>query len=275
MLETLRAYGRRAAAGDDGVAGPPARRATSSGWPSRPPAACRARTSGPGSSATLPDYDNLRAAFERALADRDADLALRLVTSLPEVTQIRVGYEAADWAERALDLADRAAPAVRRRGRRRRPRRLEPSATSPGPGALAARAGRPRTRRGHRAYRLSRRRRRRRRRSTRATSTPRCATTPPRWSCARRDGDPIRLVWTLYYVAICHAVRREPELGRPAAQECLAVAEATANPTARSMARYALGLVLKKSDPARALALFDEAAELAASVPTSGGRASR
>jgi hypothetical protein len=38
------------------------------------------------------------------------------------------------------------------------------------------------------------------------------------------------------------------------------------NPTAQSMARYALGLVLKKSDPARALALFDEAGELAASV---------
>ncbi len=39
------------------------------------------------------------------------------------------------------------------------------------------------------------------------------------------------------------------------------VADATANPTARSMARYALGLVLKKSEPDRALALFDEAAE--------------
>ena len=44
------------------------------------------------------------------------------------------------------------------------------------------------------------------------------------------------------------------------------MAEPTANPTARSMARYALGLVLKKSDPDRALALFDEAGELAASV---------
>ena len=51
-----------------------------------------------------------------------------------------------------------------------------------------------------------------------------------------------------------------------AAEEALQVADATANPTARSMARYALGLVLKKSDPDRALALFDEAAELAASV---------
>ena len=48
--------------------------------------------------------------------------------------------------------------------------------------------------------------------------------------------------------------------------ESLAVAEGTANPTARSMARYALGLVLKKSDAGRALALFDEAADLAESV---------
>jgi hypothetical protein len=83
---------------------------------------------------------------------------------------------------------------------------------------------------------------------------------------ARCAGDPVRLVWTLYYVAICHAVRREPWLGLPAAEECLTVAEGTANPTARSMARYALGLVLKKTDPHRALALFDEAAALAASV---------
>jgi hypothetical protein len=83
---------------------------------------------------------------------------------------------------------------------------------------------------------------------------------------ARRSADPIRLVWCLYYVAICRAVLREPERGIPAAEESLAVAEGTVNPTARSMARYALGLVLKKSDPGRALALFDEAAALAESV---------
>jgi hypothetical protein len=83
---------------------------------------------------------------------------------------------------------------------------------------------------------------------------------------ARREDDAIRLVWTLYYVAVCHAVLRTPEQGLPAAQEAVRVADPTANPTARSMARYALGLVLKKSDPERALALFDEAGELAASV---------
>ena len=83
---------------------------------------------------------------------------------------------------------------------------------------------------------------------------------------ARRDGDQVRLVWTLYYVAVCQAALREPERGVEAALESLAVADRTANPTARSMARYALGLVLKKSEPGRALTLFDEAAELAAAV---------
>jgi hypothetical protein len=83
---------------------------------------------------------------------------------------------------------------------------------------------------------------------------------------ARRDDDPIRLVWTLFYVAICQAALRTPEAGRDAAEEAVRIADVTANPTARSMGRYALGLVLKKSDPERALALFDEAAESAASV---------
>jgi hypothetical protein len=83
---------------------------------------------------------------------------------------------------------------------------------------------------------------------------------------ARRDDDPIRLVWTLYYVAVCHAVLRAPDRGVAAAEESLRVAETTGNPTARSMGRYAVGLVLKKTDPRRALALFEEAGELAAAV---------
>ncbi|MGQ0577274.1 MAG: hypothetical protein ACT4RN_24180, partial [Pseudonocardia sp.] len=47
------------------------------------------------------------------------------------------------------------------------------------------------------------------------------------------------------------------------------VGAAPRNPTSLSMARYALGLVLKKTEPARALELFDDAAELAASVRNS------
>ena len=85
-------------------------------------------------------------------------------------------------------------------------------------------------------------------------------------SRARADGDPIRLVWTLFYVAICQAALRIEDEGVAPAEEAVQIADATANPTARSMARYALGLVLKKSQPDRALTLFDEAAGLAEAV---------
>jgi hypothetical protein len=51
----------------------------------------------------------------------------------------------------------------------------------------------------------------------------------------------------------------------PAAQEAVQVADTTANPTALSMARCALGRALKESEP-DALILFDKAAELAASL---------
>ena len=44
------------------------------------------------------------------------------------------------------------------------------------------------------------------------------------------------------------------------------MARETGNPSALSMGHYALGLVLKKSDPEQALVLLDEAARLAAEV---------
>ena len=66
---------------------------------------------------------------------------------------------------------------------------------------------------------------------------------------ARTEDDPIRLVWTLFYIAICHAALRAPDEGLAAAEEAVAAADTTANPTARSMARYALGLVLKNRCP--------------------------
>jgi tetratricopeptide (TPR) repeat protein len=206
----------------------------------------------------------LRSAFERAVADRDADLALRLVTSLPELAHLRVGYESARWAERTLELADpghplfaaavgAAARGAWNRGDFARARSIAAAAGGRVPGRGTGRIAYPAdvladvalyegdAGAALRHYRAEVRR-------------------------ARHDDDPIRLVWTLYYVAVCHAVLRAPEQGQPAAEEAVRVAEPTANPTARSMARYALGLVLKKSDPDQALALFDEAGELAASV---------
>ncbi|WP_445182759.1 BTAD domain-containing putative transcriptional regulator [Pseudonocardia sp. Cha107L01] len=213
---------------------------------------------------TLPDQDNLRAAFERTVADRNPDLAMRLVTSLPEVSHIRVGYEAAGWAERALELTSESHPlfvagvgaAARGAwnvGDFARARRLVARAGGRVPDRGTARSGYPADVAADVGL-------------YEGDVDPALRHYEAQVLLARRDDDPIRLVWTLYYVAICHAVRRAPELGLPAARECRKVAEATANPTAVSMARYALGLVLKKSDPDQALALFDEAAALAASV---------
>ncbi|GAA0944847.1 BTAD domain-containing putative transcriptional regulator [Pseudonocardia zijingensis] len=212
----------------------------------------------------LPDIDNLRAAFERTVADADADLALRLVTALPELAHLRLGYESARWAERALDLADpghplfaAAAGAAARgawnRGDFARARSLAGRAHGRVPGRGTGRVAYPADILADVAL-------------YEGDATTALQHYRAEVERARRDDDPIRLVWTLYYVAVCQAVLRTPEAGLAAAQEAVRVAEPTANPTARSMARYALGLVLKKSDPDRALALFEEAGELASSV---------
>ena len=219
---------------------------------------------------TSPAVDNLRAAFEQVMADGDTELALRLVTSLPEVLHIRVGYEAAGWAERALALAPvehplyvpcvgAAARGAWNVGDFPRARRLAGRAGDRNPAPGTARVAYPGDVLADVALYEG----------DAASALCHYETEVLR---ARRDGDPIRLVWTLYYVAVCRAVLRTPARGLPAAEESLQVAEATANPTARSMARYALGLTLKKSDPDRALALFDEAEALAASVGNSWWR---
>ncbi|OBF36704.1 transcriptional regulator [Mycobacterium sp. ACS1612] len=212
----------------------------------------------------LPDYDNLRAAYEYAAAAGDVDLALRLVTSMAELAHLRVGYEASGWAEHLVEVADRehrlypaavgfAARGAWNRGDFARARALAGKAQGRNPGRGTGRVGYP----GDVLADLAL-----------YEGDPHAALIHYDAEVARahRDEDPIRLVWTLFYVAICHAVLRDPAAGLPAAEESERVADATANPTARSMARYALGLVLKKSEPDRALALFDEAAELAASV---------
>ncbi|OAN39635.1 BTAD domain-containing putative transcriptional regulator [Mycolicibacterium iranicum] len=212
----------------------------------------------------LPDYDNLRAAFEYAMAAGEVDLALQLVTSLSEIVHLRIGFETSGWAERVLEVTDSGHPlfpaavgfAARgawNRGDHTRARELATLAEGRLPGRgngrvaypgdvladVALYEGNPAIALAH--YEAERER-------------------------ARADGDPIRLVWTLFYVAICQAALRTPEAGRAAAEEAVVVAEATHNPTARSMARYALGLVLKKSDADTALRLFDEAAALAEAV---------
>jgi tetratricopeptide (TPR) repeat protein len=265
VLETLRAYGRERLA-ERGISDGVADRHTAyyTALAQRAAAGMHGADEKAWVDRILPDYDNLRTAFEHAMATGDVDSALRLVTSLSEFVHLRIGFEASGWAERALEVTDPTHPlyaaavgfAARGAWNRgdqdgartlaslaggRRPGRGNGRVAYPGDvlADVALYEGDPATALVHYEHEMDQ---------------------------ARRDDDPIRLVWTLFYIAICQAALRTPEAGRASAQEAVRIAEATGNPTARSMARYALGLVLKKADPDAALRLFDEAAELAASV---------
>lgn len=265
VLETLRAYGRDRLRENGTLRGCISRHAK---YYTELAEAAAAGMHGPDEGLwverLLPDYDNLRAAFEHAVAEGDVDTALRLVTSLSEIVHLRIGYESSGWAERMVEMAPPshrlyaaavgfAARGAWNRGEFDRARALARRADGRVPARGNGRVAYPgdvladlALYEGHAGAAL--------------------AYYDEEMTRARRARDPIRLVWTLFYVAICHAALRSPEDGRAAAQEAVEVSDTTGNPTARSMARYALGLVLKKSEPDRALALFDEAADLAADV---------
>lgn len=213
----------------------------------------------------LPDYDNLRTAFERAMADENIDLALRMVAACAETLGIRVGYEVFGWAERVAAVADSDHP-------------LFPAAVG-----TAARGAW-----GHGEYVLARRLAALAGGRVPGPGTSRIAYPgdvladldlfegkvdrvlnywEEQVAVARKDGHPIRLGQTLSTAAVLHGVLGgdfDPHL--PAAQEGVQIAEATGNPTARSTAYFGLAFLLKRSEPGRALALFDEAASLAGDV---------
>ncbi|OBE99352.1 AfsR family transcriptional regulator [Mycolicibacterium elephantis] len=213
---------------------------------------------------TAPDYDNLRAAFDRSIAAGEIGLALRLITAMPESIHLRIGYHSIEWAERAVEVADPdhalfvAAVGVAARGRWvlgefARARRLAKLAQGCRPSPGSSFVAYPddtladvRLYEGDVAFALAHYER--------------------EAELARRDADSFRLVWTLYNVTICHDALDAPEAGVHAAQEATRVADATANPSAQAMARCALGRALKVSDPDRALNLLDEAAAVAAAV---------
>ncbi len=212
----------------------------------------------------LPDYDNLRIAFECAMAGGDVDLAMRLVTSSAELVGVRVGYEVAGWAGRVVAVASAehplyaAAVGVAARGAFNcgaADRALALAALADGcnPGRGTARVAYP-------ADVIA----------DAALFAGDVAGALEYWAGvaarARGDVDPIRQVQAVSALAVAHAVLGDPDAALPDAREAVAVADGTGNPTARSMAYFALGYLLKKSEPARALVLFDDAARLAGEV---------
>ena len=216
-----------------------------------------------GTTFTAPDIENLRAAFEYAMSARDIDLALRLVTSLLDLMN-RIGFNAPGWAYRVVEVADPDHP-------------LFPAAVG-----VAARA----------AWVLGE--------FTRAPSLARLAAGrvpgpgtgylgypadvladvdlyhgDAAAALAHYDGELLRsrgtaahtrLVFILDRITLCHQFLGAPDAGLPAGQEALRLADATANPTARSMARCSLGRALAESEPEQALRYLNEAAELAEAV---------
>lgn len=212
----------------------------------------------------LPQYDNLRAAFEHAMDQHDTDLALRLVAAVPELIGWRVGYEVAEWAERAMAVADPqhplyvsavgvAARVAWNHAEFARARSLVGLANGQIPPAGSARVVYP-------ADVIA----------DVALFEGEAMKALKYWELevvrARRESDMVRLAWTLFVVAICQGVMRNDDVALPAAQEGVAVADATENPTAQAMALLALGYLFRKSEPERALSLFDDSARLAAEV---------
>ncbi|SOJ54635.1 Putative HTH-type transcriptional regulator [Mycobacterium simulans] len=264
VLETLRGYGRKLLA-ENGIDKQIALRHAVyfTALAERAGAAMHTAEEGEWVERMLPDYDNLRAAFEHAMDVDNVDLALRLVTSIPEAVGLRI-YELAEWAERVIVVADpdhRLFPAAVGTAARvawnhadfARAKSLAALAQGRVPGRGTARVSYP---------------------SDVVADVALFEGEPMKalayWegeaARARGDDDPIRLVWALAVVAICHGVLGTPDIALPAAQEAVAVAEKTGNPTARSMAYFALGYLLRKSETERALALFGDAARLAADV---------
>lgn len=265
LLETLRAYGRDRLR-DNAIADELIARHAQyyTGLAERAAIGMHGADEGLWVDRMLPDYDNLRVAFEHVIAEGDIDTALRLVTSLSEFVHLRIGYESSGWAERTVELTPRshrlyaaavgfAARGAWNKGEFERARTLANLAGGRVPARGNGRVAYP----GDVLADLA---------LYEGDAQAALAHYDAEMTRARGDRDPIRLVWALFYVAICHAARRAPQDGVAAAEEAVAVSDTTANPTARSMGRYALGLVLKKSAPDRALALFDDAAALAASV---------
>jgi len=212
----------------------------------------------------LPDYDNLRAAFECAMAAGDVNMALRLVASASELVALRIGYEVVGWAERALAVADAEHPlyaavvGCAARGRWVRgdfagARRLATLAEGRVPPRGTARFAYPADVQ-----------------ADVALFGGDAQTVFEYWdreaARACQDGDPVRLVHTVCILSTCRVMLGHCDSALPAARDAVEVADQTANPTTQSTAYFALAFVLKKSQPRRALRLFTEAARLAGEV---------
>lgn len=273
VLETLRAYGRERLQDNGTIDEVASRHATyfvelaeraSAGMRGRDEAAWVQRVlPKAGTTFVAPDFDNLRTAFEFAMASHDIDLALRLATSLPEI-HLRVGYDPMDWVEQAIQAADRhhplfpAAVGTVARGYQvlgefAHARTIIALAEGREPGAGVSFLAYP-------ADVLAD-----------VTMNDGDAVTSTAYfedlfSRNTETTDPLRRVLMAERISLGHQAMRTHDAALPAVQEAVRIADGTGNPTARALARCALARALSVSAPDEAMLTICDARELAASV---------
>ena len=211
-------------------------------------------------------YDDLRVAVHWAITTQDADIALRLVVNLPDFACWRVGYELTGWSEAAMRLPDAAASPLAAAvyggaargawclGDYPRATRLAMAAGETDWVEGTARCGKP----GDVLAVIA---------GYKGRIDEAIAHYERQVELARAAVDPPRLNWALFHLAMCRAAIHDPLAGRVEAEEALAVARGSGgNPTAVCLGLLGVGRALRGKDPAAALALLDESAEVAASV---------
>ncbi|MAT06054.1 MAG: hypothetical protein CL424_13530 [Acidimicrobiaceae bacterium] len=258
LLETLRAFGRERLDSATGLA----LRRRHLARAIREVEQARTELDGPDESGwgdrVEERFDDLRVAHRWALANRDVDAALRLVVGLREFAFRRMRYELFSWVDATLMLPD-----VDRH---------------PLGAAAVASAAYGRFVRGDldRAMTLA----------ERSLEIERRDEVPPcglHWrtmgnvayyrgqadlaadfcslmvDAARRDGTATRLVHALYMASVGLASAGQTEDSKRLADEALALAETTGNPTALASALYASGLAVEDAHPDLAAALLRRA----------------
>ncbi|MEN4479551.1 AfsR/SARP family transcriptional regulator [Mycolicibacterium cosmeticum] len=216
-----------------------------------------------GTTFVAPDFDNLRTAFEFAMARHDIELALRLVTSLPEI-HLRIGYVPMDWVERAVQAADRdhplfpAAVGTVARGYQvlgdfGHARAIIALAEGREPAPAVSYLAHPADVLADVVMNEG----------DAITST---AYFEELFHESQVDTDPLRLVLAGERITLGHQEMGTLSAALPTAEQAMRIAEATGNPTARSLAGSALGRALSETNPDRALKILAEARGLAASV---------
>lgn len=273
VLETLRAYGRERLQ-DNGTADAVAsRHATyfvelaeraSAGMRGRDEAAWVQRVlPKAGTTFVAPDFDNLRTAFEFAMARHDIDLALRLATSLPEI-HLRVGYDPMDWVERAIQAADRQHPlfpaavgTVARGyqvlGEFAHARTIIALAEGREPAAGVSFLAYP-------ADVLA---------DVVMNDGDLSTSTAYFEDLFFRSGegtDPLRRLLAAERISLGYQAMETNDAALPAAREAVRIADSVGNPTGRALARCALARALAVSRPDDALPIISDAHELASAV---------